>query len=226
MFQINDSHIQEQGSLSVPSKSPELSRRGSFSDTYMAKNTFWSHSLPRSKRRVTFTDQENDDGGATNKEAEDLPPPPLPSRPPPPAPVRGQSISTMKDMSSFSQTYNTALQERSTNSNNTPTIHSNYNNGSNNNVSSNNTTANSSNYDSNNEKNNNGNSHGTEDRMSSTADSGLTSLASVEYRQYAASRSAGHTTTRDDTRVDMGPARDPWQQLYGDSVLNNTLHER
>ena len=114
----------------------------------------------------------------------------------------------MKDMSSFSQTYNTALQERSTNSNNTPTNHSNYNN------------------DSNNEKNNNGNSHGTEDRMSSTADSGLTSLASVEYRQYAASWSAGHTTTRDDTRVDMGPARDPWQQLYGDSVLNNTLHER
>ena len=226
MFQIHDSHIQEQGSLSAPSKSPELSRRGSFSDTYMAKNTFWSHSLPRSKRRVTFTDQENDDGGATNNEAEDLAPPPLPSRPPPPAPVRGQSISTMKDMSSFSQTYNTALQERSTNSSNAPTNHSNYNNGSKNNVSSNNTTANSSNYDSNNEKNNNGNSHGTEDRMSSTADSGLTSLASVEYRQYAASRSAGHTTTRDDTRVDMGPARDPWQQLYGDSVLNNTLHER
>ena len=91
-------YVQEQGSLSVPSKSPELSRRGSQSDTYMSKGAFWSHSLPRSRRRVTFTDE--------------LPPPPPPTRPPPPAPVRQQSIHAMKDLSTFSNTYNNVLQEK------------------------------------------------------------------------------------------------------------------
>ena len=27
-------------------------------------------------------------------------------------------------------------------------------------------------------------------------------------------------------QVDLGPARDPWVELYGNSVLNNTLHDR
>ena len=44
------SYVQEQGSLSVPSKSPQHSRRGSCSDTSSStQTTFGSHSLPRTR---------------------------------------------------------------------------------------------------------------------------------------------------------------------------------
>ena len=156
-------YVHEQGSLSVPSKSPEQSRRGSFSDTYMSKGAFWSHSLPRTKRRVTFTD--------------DLPPPPPPSRPPPPAPVRQQSISAMKELSGFSNTYNNVLQEKK------------------------------------------------QELTSDHTTSSINSLQSVEYRSYAKTRSVT-AKPESDYKVDLGPQRDPWVELYGNSVLNNTLQDR
>ena len=73
----------------------------------------WSHSLPRRNRRVTFNDEKQDETEEVQVDDhhDDQPPPPLPSRPPPPAPVRGQSLNAMKDMSSFSQTYNGTLRQ-------------------------------------------------------------------------------------------------------------------
>ena len=72
----------------------------------------WSHSLPRRNRRVTFNDEKQDETEEVQvDDHHDHPPPPLPSRPPPPAPVRGQSLNAMKDMSSFSQTYNGTLRQ-------------------------------------------------------------------------------------------------------------------
>ena len=173
---------QEQGSLSVPSKSPERSRKGSFSDTYMSKGAFWSHSLPRRSRRVTFTDEQQDS-------EQSLPPPPPPSRPPPPAPVRQQSIHAMKDLSTFSTTYNTTLntlQEK-----NQPIFPP----------------------------------ETVETIGEESARTNMTNLQSVEYRSYNKARDLPGTTEAD-YKVDLGPARDPWVEVYGKSVLNNTLHDR
>ena len=166
--QIRNEYVQDQGSLSVPSKSPEHSRRGSYSDTYMSKGAFWSHSLPRSKRRVTFNDEAEttDDINNDNDADDDLPPPPLPTRPPPPAPVRQQSLNAMKDMSSFSQTYNQTLQEKKSQMYNGP--------------------------------------------------------KTSEYNTLNSTK----MPDPDEYKLDLGPQRDPWVELYGNSVLNNTLHDR
>lgn len=47
-------HVHPTGYNSVPSKSPNMSRRGSSGhlNTWMSKSPFWSNSLPRQKRRV------------------------------------------------------------------------------------------------------------------------------------------------------------------------------
>ena len=83
------------GFKSAPSKSPNMSRRGSNSmDTWMSKSPFWSQSLPRPRRKVTFVDDS-------------------PQRPPPPPPERQQSINTMRSMSGISTVYNQTLIEES-----------------------------------------------------------------------------------------------------------------
>ena len=181
--QIRDQFEHEQGSLSVPSKSPEGSRKGSFSETYMSKGAFWSHSLPRRGRRVTFTDEQQESQAS-------FPPPPPPSRPPPPAPVRQQSIHAMKDLSTFSTTYNNTLNTLQ-------------------------------------EKNQQiippepEETRGAEESPRSK----MTNLQSVELRSYNKARDLSGNTEAD-YKVDMGPQRDPWVEVYGKSVLNNTLHDR
>ena len=179
--QIRDQYEQEQGSLSVPSKSPEGSRKGSFSDTYMSKGAFWSHSLPRRSRRVTFHDEQPES-------EESLPPPPPPSRPPPPAPVRQQSIHAMKDLSTFSTTYNNTLNTLQRQETIPP---------------------------------------GPEETITAEESprTNLTNLQSVEYRGYNKARDLPGSSEAD-YKVDMGPHRDPWVEVYGKSVLNNTLHDR
>ena len=83
------------GFKSAPSKSPNMSRRGSNAmDTWMSKSPFWSQSLPRPRRKVTFVDDS-------------------PQRPPPPPPERQQSINTMRSMSGISTVYNQTLIEES-----------------------------------------------------------------------------------------------------------------
>ena len=90
---------QTSGFNSVPSKSPNMSRRGSNNtlNTWMNKSKFWSNSLPRPQRRVTFVDE-------TLKSCT-----PPPERPPPPPPARQQSINTMQSLSSISTVYNQTL---------------------------------------------------------------------------------------------------------------------
>ena len=183
--QIRDPHHlqyeQEQGSLSVPSKSPERSRKGSFSDTYMSKGAFWSHSLPRRSRRVTFNDEKPED-------EDRLPPPPPPSRPPPPAPVRQQSIHAMKDLSTFTTTYNNTLNTLQEKKQPLPPPE-------------------------------------PEDTIGEgSVRTDLTNLQSVEFRSYNKAREV-RGPSEADYKVDLGPARDPWVEVYGKSVLNNTLQK-
>jgi hypothetical protein len=55
--QIYQTSEQQQGPLSVPSKSPEQSRWGIFSNTYISKGAFRSNSLPQAERRVASDDE-------------------------------------------------------------------------------------------------------------------------------------------------------------------------
>jgi len=172
--QIYETNEQQQGSLSVPSKSPEQSRRGSFSNTYMSKGAFWSHSLPRQKRRVTFDDE-------------------TPQRPPPPAPVRQQSIHTMKDFTNVTDVYNQTLEDRKHQILN-PQIKT--------------------------------NEYVRTEAAPPSVNTGLNNLQSVEYRSYSNSRNMKSSETENEYKVDMGERKDPWVELYGKPVLNNTLHDR
>lgn len=178
--QIYETNEQQQGSLSVPSKSPEQSRRGSFSNTYMSKGAFWSNSLPRAKRRVTFVDE-------------------APQRPPPPAPVRQQSIHTMKDFTNVSQIYNQTLEDRKHQILN-PQAKINE-------------------------------CEARTETPQSSAKTSLNNLQSVEYRSYSKTRNMASSEKEDEYKedefkVDMGERKDPWVELYGKPVLNNTLHDR
>jgi len=172
--QIYETSEQQQGSLSVPSKSPEMSRRGSFSNTYMSKGAFWSHSLPRQKRRVTFDDE-------------------TPARPPPPAPVRQQSIHTMKDFTNVTNVYNQVLEDRKHQILN-PQVPQ--------------------------------NEQVRTEAAAETVGAGLNNLQSVECRSYSKTRNMESSEKENEYKVDMGDRRDPWVELYGRSVLNNTLHDR
>jgi len=175
--QIYETNEQKQGSLSVPSKSPDLSRRGSFSNTYMSKGAFWSNSLPRNKRRVTFDDE-------------------VPQRPPPPAPVRQQSIHTMKDFTNVTQNYNQTLQERKHQILNPQAL-----------IKEQEQTK----------------PVPLPDHADQTS---LNNLQSVEYRSYSKTRQLSSSRNEDDYKLDLGDRPDPWVELYGNSVLNNTLQDR